>query len=201
LRRDLEQGGGGVVFAALRARRVLTLPGAPFLFRGVMDFKDEERLIRYLTRRYRRQHDYEDLLQECHLHILAGARNYDPKRGAWSTFIGWQCRHAIRTWRNGPHRDPPPAVLSLDVPGTESGAPFVDLLVDPRQAPDLEALDRVEREAVFRSVTNFRRRKALSLRLGGYTLQEIGDRLGVSRERARQLVMKALEEAKEAGAA
>ena len=39
-----------------------------------------------------------------------------------------------------------------------------------------------------------RREKALAMRRKGKRLQEIGDELGVTRERARQLVAKALEE-------
>ena len=39
-----------------------------------------------------------------------------------------------------------------------------------------------------------RREKALAMRRKGKRLQEIGDELGVTRERARQLVAKALQE-------
>lgn len=39
-----------------------------------------------------------------------------------------------------------------------------------------------------------RRKQALAMRRKGKRLQEIGDELGVTRERARQLVVKALKE-------
>lgn len=43
--------------------------------------------------------DFDDVLQEAHMAILAGAKSFDPTRGArLSTFLRWRIRNRVLTW-------------------------------------------------------------------------------------------------------
>jgi RNA polymerase primary sigma factor len=86
--------------------------------------------------------------------------------------------------------------LSLDTPvGEEKDGLFGDLLPSARPGPEEVALKRLEEEALERALAKLdgRTRKTLSLRFGldgggERTLEEVGRTLGVTRERARQIV-------------
>lgn len=86
--------------------------------------------------------------------------------------------------------------LSLDTPvGEEKDGLFGDLLPSAQPGPEEVALRRLEEEALEKALAKLdgRTREALSLRFGldgegERTLEEVGRALGVSRERARQIV-------------
>ncbi len=86
--------------------------------------------------------------------------------------------------------------LSLDTPaGEEKDGLFGDLLPSAGPGPEEVALKRLEEEALERALAKLdgRTREALGLRFGldgggERTLEEVGRALGVSRERARQIV-------------
>ena len=86
--------------------------------------------------------------------------------------------------------------LSLDAPvGEEKDGFFGDLLPSAGPGPEEVALKRLEEETLEKALAKLdgRTREALSLRFGldgggERTLEEVGRALGVSRERARQIV-------------
>jgi RNA polymerase primary sigma factor len=92
--------------------------------------------------------------------------------------------------------------LSLNAPvGADDNTEFGTFLVDAADGPYETALARLDRARVRESLRSLhpRERKVLALRFGledgkTYTLQEIGNLLGVTRERIRQIEAKALGE-------
>ena len=100
-----------------------------------------------------------------------------------------------------------PVSLESDVGGRDSSKPrkLEDLVEDPDVAPPADELDRSRlRQVVARSLEPLdeRERRILRWRFGldgesDHTLQEIGDRLGLSRERTRQLEARALAKLRE----
>jgi len=96
-------------------------------------------------------------------------------------------------------------VTSLDAPvGEEKDGIFGDLLPAPGEGPEEAALRAWERERLFRALAQLpeRQAQAVALRFGledgrERLLKEVGAALGVSAERARQLVEKGLERLRE----
>jgi RNA polymerase sigma factor (sigma-70 family) len=92
------------------------------------------------------------------------------------------------------------AITSLDAPVGDDGAALQDLLEDEQAArPDEQALEAVGREVLEQVLAALpeRPRRVLVLRFGldsgtPRTLEEVAAVLGVSRERARQLEVRAL---------
>jgi RNA polymerase sigma factor (sigma-70 family) len=92
------------------------------------------------------------------------------------------------------------AVTSLDTPVGEEGAALQDFLEDDSAVgPDELALEAVGREVLQRALADLppRARQVLVLRYGldsgtPRTLEEVGEVMGVSRERVRQVEMNAL---------
>ncbi len=100
-----------------------------------------------------------------------------------------------------------PEVCSLDAPAGEEGG-TLQLLLEDLQAPQpQEALVRRELEQVIESLLGQlpeRQRYLLRLRFGMeddtcYTLETIGEKLGVSKERARQIERQAIAKLQELG--
>jgi RNA polymerase sigma factor (sigma-70 family) len=97
-------------------------------------------------------------------------------------------------------KDTAQAITSLDTPVGDDGAALQDLLEDEQAArPDEQALEAVGREALEQVLAALpeRPRRVLVLRFGldsgtPRTLEEVAAVLGVSRERARQLEVRAL---------
>lgn len=96
-------------------------------------------------------------------------------------------------------------VTSLDAPvGEEKDGIFGDLLPAPGEGPEEAALRAWERERLFRALARLpeRQAQAVALRFGledgrERLLKEVGAALGVSAERARQLLEKGLERLRE----
>jgi len=92
------------------------------------------------------------------------------------------------------------AITSLDTPIGDDGAALQDLLEDEQAArPDELALEAVGREALEQALAALpeRARQVLILRFGldagtPRTLEEVGAVMGISRERARQMEVRAL---------
>jgi RNA polymerase sigma factor (sigma-70 family) len=93
------------------------------------------------------------------------------------------------------------SAVSLDVPvGEEGESTLEDLVADGRQAPPEESIiDRVAQEQVAAMISSLpaREQTVLRLRYGledgvEHSLQDVGNRLGLTRERVRQIEAKAL---------
>ena len=90
----------------------------------------------------------------------------------------------------------PGSTLSLDSPGLDDGSPLLDSLAGSGPSAD-DALGTHQREATARELLGTltpRQRGVLERRLGveEATLEEIGDGLGLTRERVRQIAIEAL---------
>jgi len=96
--------------------------------------------------------------------------------------------------------DVPGEPLSLDMPvGEENDSELGDFLADTQAAPDVSAATKEAAELLHRAlgVLSAKEQAVLRLRFGveaerEHTLEEIGARLGVTRERVRQIETKAL---------
>lgn len=159
--------------------------------------------------------DYEDLFQAAFEGVHFAACRFDPAKGKFSTIALPMARFSvmkmIRESRTAV-REPQKKVntvheFSLDKPalderdaidGVRSGASgagtFAAMLVDPTDSAE-QTVDRGRRDRAL--ALEIRRlppqpRRVIKLRLEGYTLRKIGQEMGVSGERARQLEARAL---------
>lgn len=151
--------------------------------------------IRRTANRYGRRGpvDRDDLLTPAALGVLDAAERWDPKRGPFRALCWWcarsRCTHAIRVARMGFARLP---TMSMDKPVVEAGRELHELLEDPTTEDPATVLDlervcpHLPAEDVLLLVRRFRQ---------GWTLQECADRMGVTREGARQRELRALRRA------
>ena len=141
----------------------------------------------------------DDLRQEACVALLKAATKFDPTRedANWPAFASRQIRWALLAFmsKQAEHRRRyPEARPIVDEDGTETQA--VDLVPvdpDPRQDPARAAVAARARAAV--AALPPRECRVVGLRYlssGGYTLEAIGGRLGVTRERVRQIEVRGL---------
>jgi len=127
-----------------------------------------------------------DLIQEGSIGLLQAVNHFNPKKGkrfsaSASAWINTSIALAIR--KQGSHSPP----LSLDEPKDKSPSP-------EDETQNTLLLDIL----VFHlALLNPRQRQVLELRFGvpngeTYTLEEVGEKLGVTKERARQIEAQAL---------
>jgi RNA polymerase sigma factor, sigma-70 family len=161
--------------------------------------REAERFIRWLCRRYEHSSDYEDLLQLARLGALRAIRTFDASKGAnLATYIAVAVRSELSRHFSGLKRRKrlcPGPLLSLNDPiGEDEEEELEDTVADEREDVAGSVVAGVVVETILETITKPRARKALELRILGATLEETGEALGVTRERARQLEMKALQE-------
>jgi RNA polymerase sigma-70 factor (ECF subfamily) len=143
------------------------------------------RLRRFLSVRLRNVHDVPDLAQEVFLRLLRVDRHEtirNPEAYLFTVASHVIHQHTLRRSSEPISVDITEALAELQTPEGE----------DPTQRADgaqrLEALEETLSELPPRVAA------ALVLqRIGGYTVQEIGDRLGVSRETAKKYLARAAE--------
>lgn len=90
-------------------------------------------------------------------------------------------------------------VVSLDTPvGDDNDSCIVDFIEDDSDSPEEIALESVQRQKIRELVDTLSPREAIVIKLRYgftgriYTLEEVGEQLGVTRERARQIEIKAI---------
>ena len=172
--------------------------------------------VRVATR-HRHVHggDQDDLEQAAIGGLMRAARKFDPDRGVrFSTYATWWIRQALARHAGEARLIHVPenpqaraseeaararAIASIDEPNEHGSTPS-ELLADRGEAPE-EAMRREEAAGVLaaavrrlgpRDAEVLRRRYGLQ---GGEpeTLKEVGDRLGLTRERVRQIEKRARE--------
>lgn len=130
----------------------------------------------------------DDLSREPTIEEIADAMDLAPKRI-------FAIKRAINTF------------TSMDNPvGDDSGHTIADLIEDPRsREPDSYVLDDQTKDTLYRGMTAISEREQLVLRLRygldegtPMTLKEIGGRIGLTRERIRQIENEALKKLYEA---
>lgn len=166
-------------------------------------------LVYPVARRYAdKRVAFEDLVQEGCLGLHRAAEKFDPSKGyAFSTYAQWWVRAFIqKAWQSlrcvvhyAPQITIRPAEASLDKIVTSDGESldtFRDLLPDGQPLQEARYGSAEERELVQRAINvlNARERRIIRMRFeSDATLQQCGDVYGVSRERARQLEVRALQ--------
>lgn len=170
-----------------------------------------------LATRFRHAHggDQDDLEQDAIGGLVTAARRYDPDRGVrFTTYATWWIRQGL--FNNAPAanvirlpRDPKGRAsdralkawrpASIDEP-SESGSSHAEMLADRGEGPG-EAMQRADVVALAagavgrlgpRDAEVVRRRFGLDGR-PPETLEEVGDRLGLTRERVRQIQKRAMD--------
>jgi len=137
----------------------------------------------------------EDLWQEGWLAACRAAQKYDPERHGvrFSTFAWYGIRwvflraayHTDHLVRHDPEAGPLPCREPFDF--------------DVAEPPEPEDAWIAEREALARYLRHFpaRTRRIFALKAEGAPLHEIGRELGISKERVRQILARAIREIQE----
>ena len=161
---------------------------------------NNERWAQYWVNRYswaldgRSDVDADDLMQAARLGILRARRKYDGTTQNWATLSSYYIRkeilHALGK-RNGAL---PPRLMSLDVPiAQDAEETLLDSLAD-ESLPEMDEKLRMDelksavRQAVDRLENPRQRQCVRSVGLDGESLVETARRMGVTRQRAFQLV-------------
>jgi RNA polymerase sigma factor (sigma-70 family) len=139
--------------------------------------------------------DTDGLIEICIDALVRAARGYRPARG--TKFITYAVRamwNAVRTeYRRRHERAPRAPVVSLSTyRPTAADAGLYDPPASDGLAEEEERRHRLG--LVYTALRHLpkRDREMVLMRTGGALLQEVADRFGVSKERARQVVKKAL---------
>ncbi len=160
-----------------------------------------------------------DLIHEGNLGLIEAARRFDPDRNVkFITYAVWWIREAMmhvladhtRAFSFPPkmfaalHRAPEDVSLNepvaADRQGDGRGRELVDLLPQDQAAIEDEMIHQADLDDLLSALADLdgKEREVVRLRFGfeddeEHTLQEIGDRLHLSRERVRQIETRAKE--------
>ncbi len=169
-----------------------------------------EGLVRHGALRYARiaPHLLDDLIAEARLAVLLAADKYDPTRGAFPAFaylkIDTACYCVVQQQRwavtlpiyRGAKRAPAISAASLVRVGDDGEERELLIAAEERCARDVLAIEALS--AAFQRLAP-RERAVLEGRFAeDATLPELGERLGLSGERVRQLETRALAKLREA---
>lgn len=158
--------------------------------------------------------EFEDLYQSGYLAMVAAVNSYDPAAGgAFSTWLMYHLKNAFadaigyRTQKG--RREPLNNYLSLDTPLTDDADSddLMDVVADPAglqwQVALEESVWQTElQEAVGAALSTIPKQYREILRLRYWenmTLEDIGKRLGLSKERARQTLNQAIRRLRRSG--
>lgn len=153
--------------------------------------KYQDAALGALWRFYPQYANDEDFQQIARIGLWRACCEYDPTRGAFLTIaykaVWSEIGHHFRI-KGAQRRLPDELLVELDAPrghtgrrtiNDESHVTLLDLL------PDKSNLEWVDLQG-FLNALDDQHLEIVQLRLEGYTLQEIGQRFGVTRERIRQ---------------
>ena len=129
-----------------------------------------EKLPYRLIRKYK-DLEYDDACQIARIAIWQAQQDYDPNRGAWSTFMYSRVRTALWTAARSAKGDPLTDSEQVEETSISCDDADFDCLSE-----DLKTLFTDEEVTL------------LKLRYEGYSYREIGERFGVCREVVRQRI-------------
>lgn len=133
----------------------------------------------------------EEVNQEVWLHLACHAHKYDPSRGKPTTWAFLRVRHLVSMLQRRQNAKKRFCVMLAD--DAERGVDKNSLLLMmPEKSRELYyGEDEIEQVRAAMNSLAPRNLEVLKMTLDGYTLEEIGGRLNISRERVRQLRLKA----------
>ena len=147
--------------------------------------------------------DLDELISSARAGMCRAVVSFDPARAKFQTYAGWWILHFVRLsvgqqvarGTHVPSRDGMKAVGVVNyadvVEWGEGDRPYDPFLARPEDSRHLELKGMWQR---LTAALPFRLRRALKLRyIEGLTLAECGDRMGVSRERIRQMCERAFQ--------
>ena len=147
---------------------------------------DNEKLIYLAIRRYAPNEDADELYGYAAEGLLRAASTYDPTRGKFSTHAMWCMRSAVNLNQSCAKRKKRSGKLVLHMDDVDAIDPNEEYNAEMcgvallRDRPCL-SLDEtgVDVERFLRSLPA-RDRELVRMRIGGYTLKEIGDTFGIT---------------------
>jgi RNA polymerase primary sigma factor len=140
-----------------------------------------------------RQHPFEELYSEAAVALLRAVELYDPERGCrFSTYATTAIRRALERFVTNEYKRLRRCGAGelLDAAPAPHATTSVD---DRRRAAAVETLDRMLAHLPDREQSILQARFGLAAGCQSHSLQQIADRLGISRERVRQLETRALQ--------
>lgn len=159
--------------------------------------------------------EFEDLFQSGYLAMVAAVDSYDPENGTFATWLMYHLQTAFaeaagyRTQKG--RKEPLNSSVSLDTPLSDDADSddLMDVIADPAGQAGLESAETAIyrdqlREALEEALETLPEQSAEVLRQRHYqnmTLAEVGERQGVSTERARQIECRALRQLRKPGTA
>lgn len=178
------------------ARRILAEANLPFVVAVARKFASRSGRL-------------DDLIQEGNVGLMKAIEHFDPKKNVrFATYAVWWIRAYITRYlkdnrshvRGGEHERGTMSDFSLDAPlDDEADSTYLDRLEDAGPTPDVTYLSLERDEEVSQALQRVKRRLGdlgwdiLQERLTQdkpRTLEELGERWGVSRERVRQVELK-----------
>ena len=164
---------------------------------------DNQRLIHYFLKRrgfYPSHPDYEDLFQECNLQCWRAIQDFDPEKGAISTYISKVCFNAIGHYLRSKKRKLNPEIyLDSEVnPWFESQGNYQTFHHEAIPDPDAGAgfLEARLISTLVLSKLKPKPKIAFLLSYLGYTQQESAKIIGVSQAQVSRLLSQARREIK-----
>ena len=164
---------------------------------------DNQRLIHYFLQKkgfYPYHSDYEDLFQECNLRCWIAIQEFDPEKGAFSTYISKVCFNAIGNYLRKKARRPNPEIyLDSEVnPWSEYQGNSQTFRHETIPDPDAEVGFLEARIFSTLSLSDMELKPKIAFLLSylGYTQQESAEIIGVSQAQVSRFLSQVRRELK-----
>jgi len=151
---------------------------------------DNERLIYLAIRRYAPNEDADELYGYAAEGLLRAASTYDPTRGKFSTHAMWCMRSAIVSNQRCAKRKKRSGKLVLHMDDVDAVDPNEEYNAEMRGVAPMRDRQCLSLDETGADVERFLRslsardRELVRMRIGGYTLKEIGDTFGITNQAA-----------------